>query len=110
MSSEQYNITVDQHSDFIRYFLIEQDGSAIDITGFTFAGQIRERYQSDAVVEFTVSIEHATGGKIKVQLTDTQTTAIAAGDYRYDIVSTNTSGIKTRLLQGQCEVSPGVTH
>jgi len=43
-------------------------------------------------------------------LTDTQTSAIEAGRYVYDLVITDGSGSKSRVVEGQATVTPGVTR
>ena len=43
-------------------------------------------------------------------LTDVQTTAIEAGRYVYDLLVTDGSGLKSRVVEGQATVTPGVTR
>ena len=50
------------------------------------------------------------GGVVTMQLTDTQTAAIEAGRYVYDLVITDGSGSKSRVVEGQATVTPGVTR
>lgn len=56
-----------------------------------------------------ITIQPATG-QILVHATATQTGAIVAGDYVYDLEITSPAGIVTRLLQGRATVSPQVTR
>ena len=105
-----YNIVVEQHSDWEREFQIKQGGVVKDITGFTFTAQIRERTQSSTSYDFTGAIVDATDGEFKLTMTDTLTATIPAGDYVWDLVQTDDSGVKTRLLQGKCSVTAGVTR
>jgi len=47
---------------------------------------------------------------IRLILSDTQTNSMKAGRYVYDVEITSPSGEKTRVLEGQVEVTPGVTR
>lgn len=110
MPAANYNITVDQHSDFSRSFSVKLNGEVQDITGYTFAAQMRERLQSDTSYDFTCLVTNALQGTFTVTMTDTQTAQIPAGEYSWDLVMTAQNGDKTRLLQGIADVSGGVTR
>ena len=45
-----------------------------------------------------------------MSLTDTVTTAMTSGRYVYDVVLTDSSGDKTRVLEGQAILTPGVSR
>ena len=47
---------------------------------------------------------------IQISLTPTQTGALAAGRYVYDVEITDQAGIITRVVEGQVEITPGVTR
>lgn len=109
MSAGIYNILIEQHADYTQLLQVKDSGN-LDITNYTFAGSIRERSQSSTSVDFTTAITDAVHGKFTISLTDTQTAAMKAGDYEYDVVMTDDSGIKTRLIQGIATVEPGITR
>jgi len=49
-------------------------------------------------------------GKIRISLTDTQTSAIKAGRYVYDVESTAPTTLKkSRVLEGRINVTPEIT-
>ena len=52
----------------------------------------------------------ATAGLIDSSLTATETSAIKAGYYVYDLEITSSSGIVTRVLEGKVHMKPGVTR
>lgn len=110
MTAGNYNITIEQHADFDREFQIKQNSIVVDITGYSFAGSIRERHMSETSTDFTTSLSDAENGKFKLTLTDTQTGNLKPGDYVYDVVQTDDSGTKTRLLQGIATVEAGITR
>ena len=52
----------------------------------------------------------ATTGEITISLTAAQTNALVAGRYVYDAEITSAGGTVTRVIEGQIEVTPGVTQ
>lgn len=109
MSAGIYNIIIEQHADYEQILQVKDSGN-LDITGYSFAGSIRERSQSTTSVDFTTTITDASHGKFSLTLTDTQTAAMKPGDYEYDVVMTDTAGTKTRLIQGIATVASGMTR
>jgi len=105
------NLTVDQGATFNALIDISDDsGNAQNLTGYTVAGQVRKSYDSTTYTAFSASVSNATGGTISISLTSTQTNALAAGRYVYDVEITSSGGVVTRVLEGQVEVTPGVTR
>ena len=106
------NIVIDQGADYSASIdVTDSDGDTIDLTGYTAAGQIRKTYSSSTAVNFTVSIASpASAGTLNIGLSNTQTNAMKAGRYVYDVEITNSGGVKTRVLEGQVEITPGVTQ
>ena len=105
------NLTVDQGSTFsVTVDITDADGNVLNLTGYTVAGQIRKNYDSSTFTAFTGSVSNATLGKITIALTFTQTNTLVAGRYVYDIEITSGSAAITRVLEGQLEVTPGVTR
>jgi len=84
-------------------------GAALDLTGYTVASQMRKSYSSSIAYNFTTSIYDAIQGKIRLQLTNTQTEQIPAGRWLYDVEITSPSGVRTRVLEGIVTVTPEVT-
>ena len=58
---------------------------------------------------FTLALTAATG-QVTVTLTDVQTAALTSGRYVYDILLTDSSGDKTRILEGHATVTPSVSR
>jgi hypothetical protein len=105
------NLTVDQGSTFSAFVdVTDADGDALNLDGYTVAGQIRKTYTSSTAVSFNAAVSSAINGTIQLTLTDTQTNAMKAGRYLYDIEITSSAGEVTRVLEGQVEVTPGVTR
>ena len=47
---------------------------------------------------------------LNLSLTNAQTDALKAGRYVYDLMVTDGSGSKSRVVEGQATVTPGVTR
>tara|TARA_E500000318_G_scaffold105256_1_gene111985 strand:+ start:45 stop:380 length:336 start_codon:yes stop_codon:yes gene_type:complete len=104
------NLTVDQGTDFTASVdVTDTDGDALNLTGFTVAGQVRRSYYSSTAITLTCAVSNATSGIITVSLSATQSDAMKPGRYVYDVEITNSGGTKTRVLEGQLEIMPGVT-
>ena len=105
------NLTVDQGATYNAQVTISDDsGNTQNLTGYSVAGQVRKTYDSTTYTAFTATISNATGGTITLLLSATQTNALAAGRYVYDVEITSSGGVVTRVLEGQVEVTPGVTR
>lgn len=109
-----YNITCWQGATFDRTFTITQNGTALNLSGYTSAMQVREAADSTA---FLLSLTSGSGitlggtaGTIDVLITAAQSSAIDAGSYAYDLEITSNGGEVTRLLQGGFTVSGNVTR
>ena len=110
MTAATYNIIIEQHADFGRGFQLKEDDVVLDLTGYSFVAQLRERTQSNTAYDFTVTVLDEAQGLINMAMTDTLTATIPAGDYVYDLVMINDNDERTRLLQGMAEVTAGVTR
>ena len=105
------NLSIDQGSDFSAEIIVEDsNGDVANLTGYTGAGQIRKTYSSSTAVAFGVTVTNATSGLLTLTLTNAVTNAMKAGRFVYDVEITKTSnGEKTRVVEGQVTINPGVT-
>ena len=105
------NLTIDQGSTFSAIVdITDVEDNVLVLTGYTVAAQIRKTYDSTTAVDFTGSVSNATQGEITISLTPAQTNALVAGRYVYDAEITSAGGTVTRVIEGQIEVTPGVTQ
>lgn len=105
------NLFIDQGTTFSADIdVTDTDGNALNLDGYTVAGQIRKTYMSLTAVDFTASVQNALNGTVRISLTDTETNAMKAGRYVYDVEITSGTGEVTRVLEGQVEIMPGVTR
>jgi len=105
------NLTIDQGSTFsVDIDVTDSDGDALDLTDFTVQGQMRKTYTSSTATTFVSEITNATGGVVTISLTAATTNALKAGRYVYDVEITSPASVVTRIVEGQVEVTPGVTQ
>ena len=105
------NLYVDQGTDFSAIVtLTNQDGTPINLTGFTVKSQFRKSYQSSQATSFTVAIFNATAGKIRMSLPAATSSPIAAGRYLYDVEITSAIGERKRALEGIVVLTPEITR
>jgi hypothetical protein len=105
------NLYVDAGATYSNIITVTaSNGQALDLTSYTVASQMRKSYSSSTVYAFTASVYDATTGKIRLQLTSTQSEAIPAGRWLYDVEITSPSGTKTRVVEGIVTVNPQITQ
>jgi hypothetical protein len=106
------NLTIDQGSDFFSAVSVEgANGLPFDLSNYTARGQIRRSYLSTTAYPFTALINNPVEGEIEISLGNTATSQMKPGRYVYDIEITQTNtGERTRVVEGQVEVTPGVSR
>ena len=106
------NLFIDQDADFTTTVTVNDSaGSALDLTNYTALAMLRKSYQSSTATTFTSAfVSPRTTGQITISLTDTQTAALESGRYVYDLVITDSSGNKTRVVEGIATVNPSVSR
>ena len=111
MSAGTYNFILEQGATFNRQLTVKDDGSAMNLTGYSVASKMRSTHDSSTVVgTFTCTISNATGGIITMSMTNSTTGGIEEGIYVYDLEMTSGTGVVTRLMQGTVTVNPEVTR
>ena len=105
------NLYIDQGADFSTTIsLTDSNGDILSLTGYSALGQIRKTYGSSSVAAtFETALAGATG-QITLTLTDIVTGGMTSGRYVYDIIITDSSGDKTRILEGQATITPSVSR
>ena len=111
MASQKLNIQVDQGTDFTETVVAKNaDGSILDMTGYTAAGQIRKTYASNTSTEFVVTFGDRSAGEVIISLVRSQTSSLEAGRYVYDVEITSSADKRARLVEGQVTVTQEVTR
>tara|TARA_R100001510_G_C7648266_1_gene205592 strand:+ start:558 stop:959 length:402 start_codon:yes stop_codon:yes gene_type:complete len=109
---------IDQGSSFSTTITpSNSDGSILDlILSYTARGKIRKAYGASNSVDFTASVQQVDSPEqdtVKISLTSTQTAAMQAGRYVYDVEIINSNSTPAdiiRILEGQIEITPSVTQ
>ena len=116
--SQYEDFTIDQGTDFnIQLELVDKNNATKNLAGYSCAAQIRKTYSSsdsDAVTFSSQIASPASDGVLNLTLTNSQTNAMKAGRYVYDVeISYQDSSSNTiieRILEGQITLSPSVTR
>ena len=105
------NIFIDQGATFTTTVTVtDANGDAVNLSGYSVAAKIRKTFLSSTATAFTATISNASSGEITISLSPTQTTALEAGRFVYDVLITASGGTKTRVVEGQVTVNPSVTR
>jgi hypothetical protein len=111
----QKNFEVDQNTTFT--FIVEykdSSGNAVNLTGASAKMQVRDTQGGSKIA---VSLTSPSGGividpligKLTIRMTPTQTNKLFYPKSAYDVMLTQDSGIKTKLLEGFLTLSRSVT-
>ena len=109
------DLCVPQGATFSRVIIWKADGDEVNLTGYAARAQIRPS-ASSATTTLSLTTENSritlggTAGTITLSISATDTAAITAGRYVYDLELVSAGGIVTRLLQGIVTVSANVTR
>ncbi len=106
------NITVEQGADFSTHINItDNNGVAVDLTGYTGASQMRKHWTSSTSYPFTVAFASpTTSGVVTLSMTAAETSAIPPGRYNYDVELTSSANSVSRIIEGLVTVSPEITR
>lgn len=105
-------LTVDQGTTFESTLdLVNDDGSAINVAGYVFSGQVRKSfYSANATANITITVANAANGNVILSLNSATTANIKAGRYLYDVKMTDTTNTVTRIVEGVLTVTPQVSR
>jgi hypothetical protein len=108
--SGKYNIVAEQGATFNLNFRVQTDGTAWNLTGYTFAMQVRRSTSATTTLLNITSATMTSGGHVTATATATTMSGIPAGRWVYDIELTSSGGQVTRILEGRFIVTPQVTQ
>lgn len=105
------DIDIFRGDDFTHTVTIQDaNGAPINVSGRTYTSQLRRYPDSSSIAAtFTVTMTNAATGVVVFSLPDATTSALAPGEYRYDIQQDN-GGTITTLLAGTATVAADVTR
>jgi len=94
------NLAFKRAGDFAT--LIDFDGTTL--VGYTATASITSLVTGTTVVPFLTSITDASAGQVQIALTDTQTAALPAGTYGWQLDWTAPGSVQRTALSGTVEV------
>jgi FlaG/FlaF family flagellin (archaellin) len=105
------NLYVDQGTTFETIVdVTNQDGTPLNLSGYTVVAQMRKSYQSSSSTSFNASVfGDPENGQISLTLDPEDTSGMRAGRYLYD-VEISASGKTYRALEGIVLISPEITR
>ena len=104
-----YNIALQRRADYyVTLQFKDSTDTAIDLTGWTVAAQIWTEERTTKIADFNVTYTDRVNGTIKLSLTTAQTVLIDQ-TYYYDVLLTNTTGLKEYYLEGSISAGEGYT-
>lgn len=109
ISPGTYNISLQRRADYsITLQFKDSANAAINLTGWTVAAQVWNQNRTTKYADFSVTYTNRNTGTVAISLTDDQT-ALFPNEVYYDVLLTNTSGLKEYYLEGIIYVSEGYT-
>jgi hypothetical protein len=117
MDDNKLDIVIYQGADFRRVLSItDEEGDAVDLTGYAFRGQARVKYDSASAAfefDFTLRDQDANTGEVEWALSDTDSESVTLREvakYYYDVEMVDSDGIVTKILRGMATMYPQVTR
>lgn len=102
------SITIVRGKAWAETYTIKENGTAVNITGRTYASQIRTATGTLAATGTCVIVD-AANGKVSVAFTGAATSALVTGtEYVWSFVQ-NESGLTSELLRGDVQVLEDIT-
>jgi len=111
----KYNIVCPQGTTFSQQLIYSLNNTPINLIGYSARMQIREKHTTaHAQLNLTSSngglILGGDQGTIIINVSASQTTAIHAKEYVYDLELVSSSNLVTRIIEGKFIVTPEVTR
>ena len=83
----------------------------LDLTGLYWCSNyVKNTHHHQLLLQrFSVSFPNRTLGQIKISLSDSTTRNLKSGRYGYDLLIQDSSGLRTRVIEGSALVTAGNT-
>ena len=108
--SGKYNIVAEQGATFNLNFRVETNGTPQNLTGYTFAMQVRRSTSATTTLLNLTTATMTSVGHVSATVNATTMSGVPAGRWVYDIELTSSGGEVTRILEGRFIVTPEVTQ
>lgn len=113
MSAGVRDISIDRYATFRRVMTLKnEDDTAINLTGYGAAMQVRERPEdTEPLADWSDKLTlGGSAGTITLVISDEETSTLDFDQARFDIVLEQPNGEKFRLLEGSVVVNQGITR
>ena len=108
-----YDITMQAGEDYVLTMNVKDSlGSPVDLTGYSYAAQMRTKPApvGSVLANYSTTIVTPSAGLIRVKLSKEQTLANSGKAGTWDLRQTDPQGQVTYLLTGKCTVKPTTTR
>tara|TARA_Y100001963_G_C6730978_1_gene423861 strand:+ start:931 stop:1278 length:348 start_codon:yes stop_codon:yes gene_type:complete len=110
MGAGVHDITVDRGVYYEVTFILKDDnGSAINISGYTFKSQIKRAGRSKPEQEFTCAIVNATGGSVRLSMAGNLTRRLPSESLEYDLVAKDSGNNIRKYVEGKVNLRETTT-
>lgn len=104
------NYDLEKGTDFeTELNLTEDDGSPLNLLGYTASAKIRKYPTSPTYKPFTITFIDREEGRIKISLSNTQTSGLVSGRNYYDMFLVDTNGKVRKVIEGNIIVNESAT-
>jgi hypothetical protein len=104
------NYTLEKGTDFeTELNLTKDDGSPLNLVGYIGSAKIRKYPTSPKYKAFTITFISREQGRIKISLSNTQTSGLDAGRNYYDMFLTDGTGKIKKVIEGNIIVNESAT-
>tara|TARA_Y100001963_G_scaffold36525_1_gene50951 strand:+ start:531 stop:869 length:339 start_codon:yes stop_codon:yes gene_type:complete len=112
MSAARYDLVIDQGASFSIDITVKENGVIKNLTGYSARAQMRTtKTASSVAASFTCTIPTPTNGEVKMELSPSTSSAMAAGSFYYDLeIYTSSDAIVKRLIEGIVTLTQEVTR
>lgn len=110
MSVPSVNITIEKGADFYStYYLSGPEGDPLNLNGYTAVAKIRKHPSSQISHSFATNLVTSLG-KVIIGMGYDVTSELSEGRNYYDIfIINNSTGEKTKVIQGSAIVNPSIS-
>jgi hypothetical protein len=108
--SGKYNIVAKQGATFNLNFRVETNGTPWNLTGYTFAMQVRRSTSASTTLLNITSATMTSVGRVSATVNATTMSDVPAGRWVYDIELTSSGGEVIPILEGRFIVTAQVTQ
>ena len=112
MAAVRVNLQIDQGADFSAIFNLTDGVQLLDLNDYTVEAFFGYNFSTTNRTNFTIDVLDAVNGRVELKLSASQTSSLKLSRYVYDILVTSSEElgeVKTRIVEGILEVSPGVS-